>query len=179
MARLLTSLTAAALIAAGGIGDHLLTSTTVNQSTEAASTSAMVAAGAGASTSQILDAATEHAFAVASPAVVYVNNVGVGSGSGVIYDTTGNIVTNAHVVSNAQSLTVTLSTGKIYPAKLVGTDTRDDLAVIHINVSHLPAAHFASAGTFRVAQMVLAIGNPLGLQQSVTFGLISALDRTV
>jgi len=97
----------------------------------------------------------------------------------VIYDKTGDIVTNYHVVANAQSLTVTLSTGKTYTARLVGSDVKDDLAVIHIDATNLPAAHFAGAGSFRVAQMVLAIGNPLDLQQSVTFGLISALDRTV
>jgi S1-C subfamily serine protease len=122
---------------------------------------------------------TQHAFAVASPSVVYVDSVGLGSGSGVIYDSSGDIVTNAHVVSGAQRLTVTLSTGKTYTAKLVGTDTADDLAVIHINATGLPAAHFATAGSYTVAQTVLAIGNPLDLQQSVTSGLISALNRTV
>jgi S1-C subfamily serine protease len=105
--------------------------------------------------------------------------VGVGSGSGVIYDSTGDIVTNAHVVANETSLTVTLSTGKTYTAKLVGTDTADDLAVIHINATGLPAAHFAASGSYQVAETVLAIGSPLGLQETVTSGLISALNRTV
>jgi S1-C subfamily serine protease len=62
---------------------------------------------------------------------------------------------------------------------VVGTDTADDLAIIRIHASGLPAAHFAPSGTYRVAQTVLAIGSPLGLQQTVTAGLISALDRTV
>jgi S1-C subfamily serine protease len=131
------------------------------------------------SSATALDAATEHAFAIASPAVVFVNNVGVGSGSGVIYDSSGDVVTNAHVVDQAQKLTVTLSTGKTYSATLRGTDVADDLAVIHINAKGLPAAHFAGAGQYQVAQTVLAIGNPLDLQQSVTSGLISALNRTV
>jgi S1-C subfamily serine protease len=122
---------------------------------------------------------TEHAFAVASPSVVYIDNAGVGSGSGVIYDPGGDIVTNAHVVAGAQSLRVTLSSGKTYTARVVGADTADDLAIIRIHASGLPAAHFASTGTYRVAQTVLAIGSPLGLQQTVTAGLISALDRTV
>src|SRR5581483_1806415 len=125
------------------------------------------------------DALTEQAFAATSPSVVYIQNVGVGSGSGVIYDSSGDIVTNAHVVSGAQSLRVTLSTGKTYTARLVGTDTADDLAVIHINASGLPAARFAGANSLHVAQTVLAIGSPLGLQQTVTSGLISALGRTV
>jgi putative serine protease PepD len=125
------------------------------------------------------DAATEQAFAVASPSVVYVDNVGVGSGSGIIYDGRGDIITNAHVVAGAQKLTVTLSTGKTYTARLIGTNTADDLAVIHIAASGLPAAHFATSGSYTVAQTVLAIGNPLGLQQSVSAGLISALKWTV
>jgi putative serine protease PepD len=124
---------------------------------------------------------TEHAFAVASPSVVYIANAGVGSGSGVIYDPGGDIVTNAHVVAGAgaQSLRVTLSSGKTYTGRVVGTDRADDLAIIRIHASSLPAAHFAPTGTYRVAQTVLAIGSPLGLQQTVTAGLISALDRTV
>ena len=133
----------------------------------------------GTTTAATGDVVTEHAFAVASRSVVYVSNVGIGSGSGVIYDTTGDIVTNAHVVAGEQSLSVTLATGKSYAARLVGTDTVDDLTIVHINASGLPAARFASSGTFSVAQTVLAIGNPLGLKQSVTSGLISALDRTV
>ncbi len=130
-------------------------------------------------TAAALDAATEHAFAVASPSVVFIDNVGAGSGSGVIYDPSGDIVTNAHVVGNAQRLTVTLASGKTYTARIVGTDVADDLAVIHIDAHGLPAAHFAAAGTYQVAQTVLAIGNPLSLQQTVTSGLISALGRTV
>jgi len=125
------------------------------------------------------DVVTERAFAVASRSVVYVDNVGIGSGSGVVYDTTGDIVTNAHVVAGAQSLRVTLATGKAYAARLVGTDTADDLAIVHIDAMGLPAARFAASGTYRVAQIALAIGNPLGLKQSVTAGLVSALDRTV
>ncbi len=125
------------------------------------------------------DVVTERAFAVASRSVVYVDNVRIGSGSGVVYDTTGDIVTNAHVVAGAQSLSVTLATGKSYAARLVGTDTADDLAIVHIDATGLPAARFAASGTYRVAQMALAIGNPLGLKQSVTAGLVSALDRTV
>ena len=71
------------------------------------------------------------------------------------------------------------SSGTTYTAHLVGTDTADDLAIIHIHASGLPAAHFAPTGTYQVAQTVLAIGSPLGLRQTVTAGLISALDRTV
>jgi S1-C subfamily serine protease len=173
---LIRPLATVALIAAGAMIEHGLTSPTSAPSAAAAGTTP---AATTRTTAAATDALTEHAFAVASPAVVYVDSVGLGSGSGVIYDATGDIVTNAHVVSGAQKLTVTLSSGKTYSAKLVGTDTADDLAVIHINASGLPAARFATAGSYTVAQTVLAIGNPLDLQQSVTSGLISALGRTV
>jgi S1-C subfamily serine protease len=169
-------LAAAALIAAGAVADHAFTAPASPPAAAAASTRAPTMQ---TTTAAATDAATEHAFAVASPSVVYVANVGVGSGSGVIYDGSGDIVTNAHVVAGAQTLTVTLSTGKTYPARLVGTDTADDLAVLHINASGLPTAHFATASSYQVAQTVLAIGNPLGYQQTVTSGLISALNRTV
>jgi putative serine protease PepD len=130
-----------------------------------------------ATTSTSADSAIEHAFDVASPSVVYVD-AGDGTGSGVIYDTKGDIVTNAHVTNGASSLTVTLKNGQTYHATVLGTDAADDLAVIHINASGLVPATFATAGSYRVAQTVLALGNPLGLKQTVTSGLISGLDRT-
>jgi putative serine protease PepD len=178
MKRIALPLLATACIAVGAIGDHALG---WGQGAAAAQPTAATATIATQSPSVVtsIDTAIEHAFAVASPSVVYIDNVAIGSGSGVIYDSSGDIVTNAHVVAGAQSLRVTLSTGKTYAARLVGSDSADDLAVIHIDAAHLPAAHFASAGSFKVAQTVLAIGSPLGLQQSVTSGLISALGRTV
>jgi S1-C subfamily serine protease len=190
--RLTGLLSAAALIAIGVVGDRVAGPALGNPSATAAITTSpaavtaattttrpVAAARGAAATGTALDATTEHAFAVASPSVVYIKSVGVGSGSGVIYDPSGDIVTNAHVVENAQALRVTLSNGQTYTARVVGTDAADDLAVIHINVSGLPAARFAASGTYQVAQTVLAIGSPLGYQQTVTSGLISALNRTV
>jgi putative serine protease PepD len=153
----------------GAVGDHIING----------SQSAGPVGAAGALTALPSDSVTIDAFKTASPSVVYIDNVGIGSGSGVIYDSSGDIVTNAHVVNGEQSLKVTLSTGKTYTATLRGMDVADDLAVVHINASGLPAAHFAGQGDFQVAQEVLAIGSPLGLQQTVTSGLISALGRTV
>jgi S1-C subfamily serine protease len=173
MKRFTRPLIAASLIAAGVLGDRAFATASPVPSVAAAS----VAVSSTSATS--LDAAVERAYAIASPSVVYINSASIGSGSGVIYDSTGDIVTNAHVVSGATAITVTLSTGKTYTARLVGSDTADDLAVIHINATGLDAAHFASAGTYKVAETVLAIGSPLGLQESVTSGLISALNRTV
>jgi S1-C subfamily serine protease len=117
------------------------------------------------------------AYASVNPAVVYVVSQGVGSGSGVIYNTGGDIVTNNHVISGASSIRVTLSDGKTYAAKVVGTDQADDLAVIKISAPGLVPAHFAGAGSYQVGDTVLVIGSPLGLQDSVTSGLISGLNR--
>ena len=179
MNRFTRPLIAASLIAAGALGDHALATVNATPSATAASVAATSTKTTSAVSAAAVNAADEQAFAVASPSVVYVDNVGVGTGSGVIYDSTGDIVTNAHVVSGAQTITVTLSSGKTYTARLVGTDTADDLAVIHINATGLPAAHFASSSSYKVAETVLAIGSPLGLQNTVTSGLISALNRTV
>src|SRR5579884_1857396 len=159
---LLRAFGAAALIAAGVVGDRVLSpvpnSSPVSPANAATQTNAAAAKAAKqsnsvaatrntASTATSLDAIIQHAFAVASPSVVYVENVGVGSGSGVIYDSKGDIVTNAHVVENAQAVRVTLKSGKTLPARIVGTDAADDLAVLHVNATNLPAAHFAGAGT--------------------------------
>jgi putative serine protease PepD len=101
---------AAVLIAAGALGAHALDSTqTPVPTVSAAPAAAPVSATTAALTAASIDAATEHAFAVAGPSVVYVDNVGVGTGSGVIYDSTGDIVTNAHVVAQAQTIRVTLT----------------------------------------------------------------------
>ncbi len=178
--RLTRPIAATLLIATGVVGDRALGARGDRPAAAATpGTSRVTTTTSATGTGTSSDMATERAFATASRSVVYVDNVGVGSGSGVIYDGSGDIVTNAHVVAGAQSLRVTLATGKTYAARLVGTDTADDLAVIHVNASGLPAARFAGAGTYQVAQTVLAIGNPLGLKQSVTSGLVSATGRTV
>jgi S1-C subfamily serine protease len=179
----LTLLAAAILVAAGALADHLYT--TFTQPVAAPSSAAQVVPASQPSTVSMTytsaqDQATEHAYDVASPSIVYVLNQGsegTASGSGVIYDSSGDIVTNDHVVSGASTLSVTLSGGQTYKATLVGTDPVDDLAVIHISASNLVPAHFGAAGSYRMAQTVLAIGSPLGLKQSVTSGLISGLHR--
>jgi S1-C subfamily serine protease len=124
-----------------------------------------------------IDAATERAYAIAAQSVVFVDSVGSGTGSGIIYDARGDIVTNNHVVQGGSALKVTLSDGRTFTAHLLGTDAADDLAVIRIQASGLKPATFAQAGSYQVAQTVLAIGSPLGLKQSVTSGLISGLNR--
>jgi serine protease Do len=100
-----------------------------------------------------------------------------GLGSGVIVTGDGYIVTNHHVAGEADELEVVLSTGEIYPAKLVASDRRTDLAVIHIDAEGLPAVVMGDSRSARVGEWVLAIGSPFALSQTVTQGIISFLGR--
>ena len=103
-----------------------------------------------------------------------------GTGSGFVYDTDGRIVTNYHVVENAQELLVTLADGRTFPAQVVGADPSNDLAVIQINADHLPTPlPLAGNASLRVGQFVIAIGNPFGLEGTMTMGIISSLGRVI
>ncbi len=104
-----------------------------------------------------------------------------GSGSGSIIDTKGNILTNHHVVANAQKLEVTLADGSKWPAKLVGSDPDSDLAVIKIDApkEKLKVIPMGDSKNLKIGQKVLAIGNPFGLQRTLTTGIISSLGRTI
>ncbi|MEV0134805.1 trypsin-like peptidase domain-containing protein [Dactylosporangium sp. NPDC050688] len=113
------------------------------------------------------------------PSVVDITT-GEGEGSGVIMTADGTIITNNHVVAGATKLTVTFSNGKTASATLVGADPAGDIAVIKAqNVSGLTAAKFGDSDALRVGDTVLAVGSPLGLQGSVTAGIVSALHRTI
>ena len=102
-------------------------------------------------------------------------------GSGVVYDSSGHIVTNNHVVGGASRIQVTLADGRIYDAKLTGTDQATDLAVIALEnpPSDLTVAQIGDSSGLVTGQDVMAIGNPLGLSSTATTGIISALDRPV
>ncbi len=103
-----------------------------------------------------------------------------GIGSGVIIGADGRILTNNHVVSGADELTVTLADGRAVPASVVGTDPSSDLAVIQAEgVSGLTPAKFGDSAAVRVGDEVIAIGSPAGLRGTVTTGIVSALDRDV
>jgi putative serine protease PepD len=113
-----------------------------------------------------------------SPSVVLIQTPQA-LGSGVVFDTHGNIVTNAHVVAGATKFSVTLFRGKQVPATLVGTDPSNDLAVVHIAGATPPPVTFSDSSKLSVGDIALAIGNPLGLHASVTEGIVSSLDRTL
>src|SRR5438309_2336407 len=102
-----------------------------------------------------------------------------GTGSGVILRTDGYILTSAHVVDGVSSIEVTLASGDKLPAKTIGIDSDTDTAVIKVDRQNLPAAVMGTTRNLRVGDIAVAIGSPLGLQQTVTEGIISALGRVV
>jgi putative serine protease PepD len=113
------------------------------------------------------------------PSVVQITT-DLGEGSGVVYDDKGDIVTNAHVVAGATRFDISQpGGGKPLKGTLVGAFNADDLAVIKVSDGSLRPARFGDSGRLRVGQIVLAMGNPLGLSGSVTQGIVSALGRTV
>jgi putative serine protease PepD len=104
-----------------------------------------------------------------------------GSGSGAILDTKGHILTNHHVVANAQKLEVALADGSRWPAKLIGSDPDNDLAVIKIDAPRekLKVISMGDSKNLRIGQKVLAIGNPFGFERTLTTGVISSVGRTI
>ena len=128
-----------------------------------------------------------------SPGVAFINTTsyqqdwwgdveeGKGNGSGSVIDTNGDILTNYHVIEGAQKLTVSFGGDKVYPAKVVGGDPDTDLAVIKIDPppAGLSVVPFGDSDKLTVGQKVLAIGNPFGLDRTLTTGVISGLQRPI
>ncbi|GAA3215363.1 S1C family serine protease [Actinocorallia longicatena] len=136
--------------------------------------------GDAASTVTGMEDANVQVVQAVLPSVVQIDT-DLGEGSGIVYDTDGNIVTNAHVVAGAKEFQVRPSSGgKPLKATLVGQFQAGDLAVVKVDpAAKLPPARFGDSAQLKVGQLVLAMGSPLGLSGSVTNGIVSAIGRTV
>ena len=102
-----------------------------------------------------------------------------GTGSGVVVEPSGLVLTNRHVVGAARNVFVILQDGRRLPARVLGDDPRNDLALLKVQAESLPAAELGDSDRLQVGQLVVAIGNPLGLQTTVTAGVVSALNRSL
>jgi len=172
----LAAVAVTALLGAGFVGRGLMDKTPVTTAT------ASTASVNSASTPLVQGNDEEPVTAVAKalgPSVVVIKNT-EGLGSGVVYDSAkGLIITNAHVVGTAKTVTVTIADGKTLDAKVLGADTTADIAVVQVaDGSDLPAARFATAPA-QVGQLAVAVGSPFGLDETVTAGVVSAVNRAV
>ncbi|WP_017317879.1 HhoA/HhoB/HtrA family serine endopeptidase [Mastigocladopsis repens] len=102
-----------------------------------------------------------------------------GVGSGFVINSNGQILTNAHVVNNADTVTVSFSDGRTVQGKVLGQDTVSDIAVVQVPTNNLPTVELAKSGQVQPGQWAIAIGNPLGLEKTVTVGVVSATDRSI
>jgi len=130
---------------------------------------------------EILDAYSHAVTSVVDavgPAVARVS-LPRGGGSGVLFTPDGYLLTNAHVVGRSNAVEVALPDGTSHQGNVVGADPATDLAVVHIDGSHLPAAELGNSSKLRVGQLVVAIGNPLGFSFTVSAGVVSAIGRTL
>ena len=121
-----------------------------------------------------------------APAVVLVSTrsdgifgSGAGTGSGVIFDPDGWVLTNRHVVEGAGTLTIELNDGRAFEGTVYGIDTLTDLAIVKLDATDLPAAPVGSSADLEPGQLAIAIGNPLGYEHSVTTGIVSGLGRRI
>lgn len=176
-----------ALSAAGGVGGaywytHSQAGTVVTTTTATATTtstsSAKDASSIASKMSQSVVAITTEEMTTSN--FWYGSQVSSGAGSGVIMSSDGYIITNAHVVSGASKIKVTTSNNKTYTAKLVGSYTKGDIAVLKIEATGLKAATFADSSKIKQGQVTYAVGNPEGtFANSITSGIVSAVSRKI
>ena len=139
-----------------------------------------------------LEEQVKSVYALSSPSVVNITTQGVGrnffnqpvpqegAGSGFVFDDQNHLVTNFHVIDGATKIVVMLDNGQAYDATIVGTDPSSDLAVLSIVAQGLPdPLPLGDSSKLKVGQFVIAIGNPFGLSETATFGIVSALGRTI
>ncbi|MBI4787357.1 MAG: trypsin-like peptidase domain-containing protein [Chloroflexi bacterium] len=192
---LLTLLVVVALLAVAGYALPALTSNTALAATQpsGATLSPALAAVPQSSALTDLESAFQSIYTQVSPSVVAIDVVEQGTatlpqsrlrqglGSGFVWDTQGNIVTNNHVIADATQISVTFSDGTIVSAKVVGKDPDSDLAVIKADApaNLLRPVQMADSAQVKVGQLAIAIGNPYGEQNTMTTGIISALGRTL
>jgi putative serine protease PepD len=172
--RLIGALMVGTALLVSACGSVAATGAASPTTTAATSTASPTTAGAGLALQQeFVDVVKK-----VNPSVVVIETAS-GLGSGIVYDAKGDIVTNAHVTDGSSTFKVTLADGRTVDGTLVGSFTGDDVAVIHVNATGLQPATFGDSSKLVVGDIVLALGNPLGLQSSVTEGIVSALGRTV
>jgi putative serine protease PepD len=188
-----TAALGAALVAGGGAGAGVYAAVSSDSHSTPAATTTVVAAQPAAA-KQTVSTLTQ-LYKTVTPGVVDItvsstsqNGFGFGGqqqsraeGSGFVYDTSGHIVTNAHVVDGAKSITVRFQDGRTAKGKLVGADDSTDIAVVKVDVpaSELPPLTLGSSHAVQPGQEVLAIGSPFGLAGTMTSGIVSAVDRTI
>ena len=184
----LTTAVVVALLASGGTVAGLHYFDYFGEKAQPAASAVPTSVATGATTQIVTSAGTApdwesvtNAVANSVVAITVKTSEGTEMGSGVIYDDSGHIITNHHVVGTASQIQVTLADGRIYDAELTGTDPATDLAVVQIvdAPDDLTVAQIGDSSQVVTGQDVMAIGNPLGLSSTVTTGIVSAINRPV
>ncbi len=178
---------AALLVVIGSVGGGVLGAQAILSRQPAASVTPTPSSSSATSTVAMQPASAAAIYQQAAPGVVTITTelarrgrVGEGTGSGIVLDTSGNILTNAHVIAGASQIQVTFSNGQTLPATVAGASTSADLAVVHVSVaaSSLHPLVLGDSNTVRVGDAAYAIGAPFGLAESMTAGIVSGLNRS-
>jgi S1-C subfamily serine protease len=177
-----------ALAIAGGTGSGALAATVIEHNTPTAAATSSPTSGTTTSTSTLSSTTAESVYKQVSPGVVTITDVvsngrgqvGQATGSGIVLDTQGNILTNDHVVAGGSQFQVTFSDGTTVNATLVGSNAAADLAVLRVSVpaSTLHPVTLGNSSSVQIGDSVYAIGSPFGLSGSLTEGIVSNLNQT-